>query len=57
MIQWLFVATPYSNVVDGILLYKFAADHWTSCHRNLRENEAQTPSVRSTTYTPRWYSS
>jgi hypothetical protein len=26
MIQWLFVATPYSNVVDGILLYNFAAE-------------------------------
>jgi hypothetical protein len=36
--QWLFGATSYGNIVDGILLYKFAAEPRIGCHGNLREN-------------------
>jgi hypothetical protein len=26
MIQWLLVATPYGNILDGTLLYNFATE-------------------------------
>ena len=38
MIQWVFVAASYGNIVDGMLLYNFDADFGLSCHLKLREN-------------------
>jgi hypothetical protein len=42
MIYYLFVTTPYSKVVVGIMLYKFAAELDLCCHWKLRENWAPT---------------
>jgi hypothetical protein len=46
MIQWVFVAASYGNIVDGMLLYNFDADFELSCHSKLRENHASKGSVR-----------
>jgi hypothetical protein len=46
MIQWVFVAASYGNIVDGMLLYNFDADFELSCHSKLRENHAPKGSVR-----------
>jgi hypothetical protein len=46
MIQWVFVAASYDNIVDGMLLYNFDADFELSCHSKLRENHAPKGSVR-----------
>jgi hypothetical protein len=55
-IHWLLVATQYSNVVDGILLYNFAAECWSCCHMNLGENGAPRCSVRFIWLKSPWYS-
>jgi hypothetical protein len=39
-----------------MLVYNFIAEPRISCHVNLRENEAQTLSVRRTEYHSPWYS-
>jgi hypothetical protein len=39
-----------------MLVYNFTAEPRISCHVNLRENEAQTLSVRRTEYHSPWYS-
>jgi hypothetical protein len=44
--QWLFEATPYSNIVDCILLYNFAAELGMSCHQKSRESLASSLAVR-----------
>ena len=44
--QWLFVATSYGNIVDGILLYNFAAELGMSYHQKSRENLASNVAVR-----------
>jgi hypothetical protein len=46
MIQWGFVATSYGNIVDGILLYNFAAELGMSYHQKSRENLASNVAVR-----------
>jgi hypothetical protein len=46
MIQWVFVAASYGNIVDGMLLYNFDAEFELSCHSKLRENHAPKGSVR-----------
>jgi hypothetical protein len=56
MIYWLFVATPYSNVVDGIFLYNFAAELGMSDHWKSRENFAPSLSVRLSEGDLPWYS-
>jgi hypothetical protein len=38
LIQWVFVASSYYKVADGVFLYKFAAEPRIGCHGNLREN-------------------
>jgi hypothetical protein len=38
-----------------MLVYNFIAEPRISCHVNLRENEAQTLSVRRTEYHSPWY--
>jgi hypothetical protein len=44
--QWLFVATSYGNIVDGILLYNFAAELGMNYHQKSRENLASNVAVR-----------
>jgi hypothetical protein len=44
--QWLFVATSYGNIVDGILLYNFAAELGMGYHQKSRENLASNVAVR-----------
>jgi hypothetical protein len=44
--QWLFGATSYGNIVDGILLYNFAAELGMSYHQKSRENLASNWAVR-----------
>jgi hypothetical protein len=56
MIYWLFVETPYRNVVDGILLYNFAAELGMSDHWKSRENLAPSLSVRLSEGALPWYS-
>jgi hypothetical protein len=56
MIQWLFVTTPYSKVVVGIVLYKFVAELDLCCHWKLRENRASNLSVSSSERNSPWYS-
>jgi hypothetical protein len=48
MLQWVFVAESYGNIVDGIMLYRFVAELDLCCHLKLRENLASKSSVRST---------
>jgi hypothetical protein len=55
-IQWLFGATPYSNIVDGMLLYNFAAELGLSCYSKSRENLASNLAVRHTDEHIPWYS-
>jgi hypothetical protein len=50
------VTTPYCNVVDGILLYNFAAELGMSDHWKLRENLASSSAVRNTNEHIPWYS-
>jgi hypothetical protein len=38
MIQWVFVASSYYKVADGVLLYTCSAEPQLSCHSKLREN-------------------
>jgi hypothetical protein len=38
MICSLFVATPYSNILDGMLLYNFAAGIGLSCYWKSTDN-------------------
>jgi hypothetical protein len=57
MICWLFGATPYGNIVDGMLLYNFAADLGWSCYWKSRENPASNLAVRHTDEHIPWYSS
>jgi hypothetical protein len=47
-IQCKFGYDSHNKVVDGILLYKFAAECGSRCHGNLRGNETQNLPVRST---------
>jgi hypothetical protein len=37
IIQWYFVASSYCKVVDGVLLYTFAAESDLCCHQKLGE--------------------
>ena len=46
MIQCVFVAASYGNIVDGILLYNFAAELGMSYHQKSRENLASKLAVR-----------
>ena len=54
--QWLFVATSYGNIVDGILLYNFAAELGMSGHWKSRENLAPSLSIRLSEGALPWYS-
>jgi hypothetical protein len=36
MIQWVFVAASYGNIVDGMLLYNFDAEFELSCHSKIK---------------------
>ena len=45
MIQCKFGYDSHNNFVDGILLYKFAAECGSRCHRKSGENEAPICSV------------
>jgi hypothetical protein len=56
MICWLFVATPYSNIVDGMLLYNFATGIGLSCYWKSRENLAANLAVRHPDEHIPWYS-
>jgi hypothetical protein len=44
--QWLFGATPYGKIVEGMLLYNFAADPGWSCYWKSKENLASNLAVR-----------
>ena len=46
----------YNKDGDGTLVYNFDAEHWISCYMNLRENGAQTLTVRCTDGSSQWYS-
>jgi hypothetical protein len=56
MIQCKFGYDSHNKFVDGILLYKFAAECGSRFHRNLRGNETQNPPVRPTGEHSPWYS-
>jgi hypothetical protein len=46
LIQWVFVASSYYKVADGVLLYTCSAEPRISCHVNSRENWASNWAVR-----------
>jgi hypothetical protein len=47
MIQWVFVAASYGNIVDGMLLYNFDADTSCCCYTKIGEKSTQSRSVRT----------
>jgi hypothetical protein len=46
LIQWVFVASSYYKVADGVLLYTCSVEPRISCHVNSRENWASNWAVR-----------